>query len=84
MSATRSTVAGSETAGKPTVLLWVAEPRVYENAVAEAGLASRVELHACKPTEDPAPDLLARCDAWIGKRTTAGAAFLVVVGEKPA
>jgi SAM-dependent methyltransferase len=28
--------------------------------------------------------LLARCDAWIGERTTAGAAFLVVAGEKPA
>jgi len=28
--------------------------------------------------------LLAGCDAWIGKRTTAGAAFLVVEGRKPA
>jgi SAM-dependent methyltransferase len=28
--------------------------------------------------------LLAHCDPWIGKRTTAGAAFLVVVGEKAA
>lgn len=28
--------------------------------------------------------LLARCDPWIGKRTTAGAAFLAVVGKKPA
>jgi hypothetical protein len=27
--------------------------------------------------------LLAGCDAWIGKRTTAGAAFLVVEGRKP-
>jgi ubiquinone/menaquinone biosynthesis C-methylase UbiE len=28
--------------------------------------------------------LLARCDPWIGERTTAGAAFLVVAGRKPA
>jgi hypothetical protein len=28
--------------------------------------------------------LLAGCDAWIGKRTMAGAAFLVVEGRKPA
>ena len=31
-----------------------------------------------------AASLLARCDAWIAERTTAGAAFLVVAGEKPA
>jgi SAM-dependent methyltransferase len=36
------------------------------------------------PPFAPLATLLARCDAWIGKYTTAGAAFLIVVGEKPA
>jgi SAM-dependent methyltransferase len=36
------------------------------------------------PPIAPLAALLARYDPWIGKRTTAGAAFLVVVGMKPA
>jgi SAM-dependent methyltransferase len=36
------------------------------------------------PPFGAAAALLARLDAWIGKRTTAGAAFIVIVGRKPA
>ena len=74
MSATRSTAAasGDTTTATPTVLLWVSEPRVYEKAVADAGLAHRVELHACRPTDVPAPDLLARCDAMLAWRAGPG------------
>jgi SAM-dependent methyltransferase len=53
--------------------------------VTDAGLAvTAVRGSVYYPPFGPAAALLARCDAWIGKRTTAGAAFLVVVGKKQA
>jgi SAM-dependent methyltransferase len=52
--------------------------------LANAGLAVTTARGAVYyPPWAPMAALLARCDLWIGKRTTAGAAFLVVVGEKP-
>jgi ubiquinone/menaquinone biosynthesis C-methylase UbiE len=36
------------------------------------------------PPFTPMASMLAHYDAWIGERMTAGAAFLVIVGEKPA
>jgi SAM-dependent methyltransferase len=53
--------------------------------VTDAGLAvTAVRGAVYYPPLGAAAALLARCDAWIGERTIAGAAFLVVVGRKPA
>ena len=53
--------------------------------VTGAGLAvTGVHGAVYYPPFGPMAALLAGCDAWIGKRTTAGAAFLVVEGRKPA
>jgi len=52
--------------------------------VTEAGVAvTGVHGAIYYPPLRPMAALLAGCDAWIGKRTTAGAAFLVVEGGKP-
>ena len=59
-------------AAKPDVLLWTNEPKPYRDAVAEAGLAPRVELHTCRLGEMPAPDLLARCEAMLAWRVGPG------------
>jgi SAM-dependent methyltransferase len=59
--------------------------RALKDLVADAGLAITMMRGAVYyPPFAPLATLLARCDAWIGKHTTAGAAFLVVVGKKPA
>lgn len=53
--------------------------------VTEAGLAvTGVHGAVYYPPFGAMAALLAGCDAWIGKHTTAGAAFLVVEGRKPA
>jgi SAM-dependent methyltransferase len=53
--------------------------------VTDAGLAVTALRGAVYyPPFEAMAALLARCDAWIGQRTTAGAAFVVVVGRKPA
>ena len=53
--------------------------------VTGAGLAvTGVHGAVYYPPLGPMAALLAGCDAWIGKGTTAGAAFLVVEGRKPA
>lgn len=57
---------------RPCVLLWLDEASVYRGAVEGAGLADRVELHALRAGERPAPDLLARCDAILAWRVPAG------------
>jgi SAM-dependent methyltransferase len=52
--------------------------------VTEAGLAvTGVHGAVYYPPFGAMAAVLAGCDAWIGKRTTAGAAFLVVEGRKP-
>jgi hypothetical protein len=59
--------------------------RGLKDLVADAGLAvAMVRGAVYYPPLAPLAALLARYDAWIGKHTTAGAAFLVVVGRKPA
>jgi SAM-dependent methyltransferase len=59
--------------------------RALKDLVSDAGLAiTMVRGAVYYPPFAPLAALLARCDAWIGKHTTAGAAFLVVVGRKPA
>jgi SAM-dependent methyltransferase len=59
--------------------------RALKGLVADAGVAiTMVRGAVYYPPLAPLASLLARCDAWIGKHTTAGAAFLVVVGKKPA
>jgi ubiquinone/menaquinone biosynthesis C-methylase UbiE len=58
--------------------------RALKDLVTDAGLAITMLRGAVYyPPFAPIAALLARWDAWIGKRTTAGAAFLVVVGRKP-
>jgi SAM-dependent methyltransferase len=59
--------------------------RALIDLVTDAGLAVTAMRGAVYyPPLGAMAALLARFDAWIGKCTTAGAAFLVVVGEKPA
>jgi hypothetical protein len=59
--------------------------RALKDLATDAGLAiTMVRGAVYYPPFAPLAALLARCDAWIGKHTTAGAAFLVVVGRKPA
>src|SRR5260221_14677973 len=45
---------------KPVVLLWLNETGPYREALADAGLADRVELHALRMDEAPSPDLMIR------------------------
>ena len=45
---------------KPVVLLWLNETGPYREALAEAKLADRVELHAVPMNEMPSPELMAR------------------------
>jgi ubiquinone/menaquinone biosynthesis C-methylase UbiE len=59
--------------------------RAMKDLVANAGLAlTMVRGAVFYPPFAPMAALFVRWDPWIGKRTTAGAAFLVVVGKKPA
>jgi SAM-dependent methyltransferase len=59
--------------------------RALKGLVADAGVAvTAVRGAVYYPPFAPMAALLARFDTWIGKRTTAGATFLVVVGERRA
>jgi phosphoglycerate dehydrogenase-like enzyme len=60
------------TLDKPLVLLWIPEPGPYRQALERAGLDSRVEIVSVPMAEEPAPDLLARCEALLGFRAGAG------------
>ena len=57
---------------RPLVLLWLNEADVYRAAVARSGLADRVELIAVAAEAEPAPDLLARCEALLTWRIPRG------------
>jgi glyoxylate/hydroxypyruvate reductase A len=59
-------------ADTPVVLLWLNEPDPYQKALADAGLADRVELHAVRMDAAPSPELLARCEAMLAWRAGAG------------
>ncbi len=59
--------------------------RMLKALVTDAGFAVTAERGAVYyPPFGPMAALLAHCDAWIGKHTTAGGAFIVVTGRKPA
>ena len=57
---------------KPVVLLWLNETGPYREALAEAGLADCVELHAVPMTETLSPELMARCEAMLAWRAGPG------------
>jgi len=57
---------------KPVVLLWLNETGPYREALAEAGLADRVELHAVPMNEMPSPELMSRCEAMLAWRAGPG------------
>jgi len=59
-------------ADRPLVLLWTNEPEPYRRALAEAGLAARVEAVDVPLGREPAPDLLARCEALLAWRVGPG------------
>ncbi|HKW91359.1 MAG TPA: D-2-hydroxyacid dehydrogenase [Methylomirabilota bacterium] len=57
---------------RPLVLLWTNEPDPYRQAVEQAGLGARVELEAVPLAQEPAPALLARCEALLAWRVAPG------------
>jgi ubiquinone/menaquinone biosynthesis C-methylase UbiE len=59
--------------------------RALKGLVTDAGLTVTAARGAVYyPPSASMAAVSAHCDPWIGRRTTAGAAFLVVVGKKPA
>ncbi|HEX7785841.1 MAG TPA: hypothetical protein VF653_06440, partial [Methylomirabilota bacterium] len=60
------------TSDTPLVLLWIPDPGPYRQALARAGLDARVEVVSVPMAEEPAPDLLARCEALLAFRAGAG------------
>lgn len=57
---------------KSVWIVWMNEARVYEQALARAGLVDRVELHGVPDSETiPAP-LAARCEVLVGWRPAPG------------
>ncbi|HXJ81992.1 MAG TPA: D-2-hydroxyacid dehydrogenase [Candidatus Methylomirabilis sp.] len=59
-------------AEKPVVLLWLNEPAPYREALQDAGLADRVDLHTLRMDATPSPELLERCEAMLAWRAGAG------------
>jgi phosphoglycerate dehydrogenase-like enzyme len=57
---------------RPLVLLWINEAGPYRQALERAGLDARVEIAHVPLAEEPAPDLLARCEAMLAFRAGAG------------
>lgn len=55
-----------------TVLLWLNDPGPYREAVARAGLADRVGLHAVRVTEEPPAALLPRIEVLLAWRVAPG------------
>lgn len=53
---------------KPVCLLWVDEVPAYEKALADAGLAGRLELHFVKTGDKPPEDLLPRVEILVGRK----------------
>ena len=60
------------TCDKPLVLLWIPEPGPYRQALERTGLDAHVEIVPVSPAEEPAPDLLARCEALLAFRAGPG------------
>ena len=57
---------------RPAVVLWLNEVEPYREAMARAGLDSRVELHTLKLGEPAPAELLARCEAMLAWRVAPG------------
>jgi glyoxylate/hydroxypyruvate reductase len=60
------------TTDKPLVLLWIPEPGPYQQALERAGVDSRLDVVSVPMAEEPAADLLARCEAMLAFRAGAG------------
>jgi phosphoglycerate dehydrogenase-like enzyme len=57
---------------RPTLVLWVNESSVYRHALAQAGLAERLDIVALRVDQQPDADLLARTDAMLAWRAAPG------------
>ena len=57
---------------RSVVLLWLNDPGPYREAVDQAGLADRVELHAVRMDELPSPELMARVEFMLAWRAGPG------------
>lgn len=53
---------------KPVCLLWLDDVAACEKALAEAGLADRLELHHVKIGDTPPEDLLPRVEVLVGRK----------------
>ena len=51
---------------KPVCLLWLDDSQAYEQALADAGIADRFELHFVKREETPPEDLIPRVEVLAG------------------
>jgi glyoxylate/hydroxypyruvate reductase A len=51
---------------KPVCLLWLDDSKAYEQALADAGIADRFELHFVKREETPPEDLIPRVEVLAG------------------
>ena len=60
------------TTDRPLVLLWIPDPGPYRQALERAGLDPRLDVVSVPMAEEPAPDLLARCEAMLAFRAGAG------------
>jgi phosphoglycerate dehydrogenase-like enzyme len=60
------------TAAKPCVALWLGDTGPNEEALKQAKLAERIELHTCKLNQEPPADVLARCEAMLALRAAPG------------
>jgi glyoxylate/hydroxypyruvate reductase A len=63
---------------RPLVLLWLNDPVPYRQALERAGLGAQVEAVHVPLADEPAPDLLARCEALLAWRAGPG-----VLGRMP-
>jgi phosphoglycerate dehydrogenase-like enzyme len=57
---------------KPVCIVWMNEARVYEQALARAGLADRLELHGVRNDRTIPAHLAARCEVLVGWRPAPG------------
>lgn len=57
---------------KPVCIVWMNEARVYEQALARAGLAGHLELHGVPNDQNIPADLAARCEILVGWRPAPG------------
>ena len=58
---------------KPVCVVWMNESAVYERALADAGLAGRLEFHGVRANEAIPAELAARCEVLLGWRPKPGA-----------